>query len=175
MDEDMADLIHVDMRKWPDQPHWHVDAYRLGVDQYGTWIHVPTGRIARRGHEPPAPISMGFVALVPVDSWWVAEFYLHHARHSVYVNICTPPAWGAKTVRFVDLDLDVVRKPDGSVEVLDEDEFAAHRVQLDYPGELVEAAQDAAEVAVASLADHVEPFGRGADPWLRGVSPSSLS
>lgn len=43
----------------------------------------------------------------------------------------------------IDLDLDVVRWLDGSVEIIDVEEFEEHRVALDYPGELVAGAVDA--------------------------------
>lgn len=36
---------------------------------------------------------------------------------------------------MVDLDLDVVRRFDGSAEILDEDEFAEHQVRYGYPPE----------------------------------------
>lgn len=175
MVQDGSDLIHIDMRKWPDRRHWQLEASRLGVDEYGTWIHIPSGTIAQRGHEPPRSIGVGFVALVPLEAWWIVEFYVHHPRHSVYVNIGTPPVWNVDALMMIDLDLDVVRTLDGTVELLDEDDFVAHQVQHSYPTALVDRARAAADAAAFSLDGRVEPFGCVAELWIGAVSPSSLS
>lgn len=79
------------MRTWPDRRHWQFSASRLGTDDYGTWLLVPSGTIAQRGHEEPGPLGVGFVALVQSHRWWLAEFSVNHPRHSVYVNVSTPP------------------------------------------------------------------------------------
>ncbi len=61
-----------------------------------------------------------------------------------YCNITTPPTYRAKTLEYVDLDLDVAVRPDGWIEMLDEEEFARHRALYSYPPEVVEQAHAAA-------------------------------
>jgi uncharacterized protein len=97
------------------------------------------------------------------------EFYWDHPIHAVYVNIGSPPRWADGRVRQVDLDLDVVRGLDGSVQVLDEDEFVMHRAQLGYPAALVDGARAAADHAVDLLRRGVEPFGGVACDWIRAA------
>lgn len=162
----MPDLVHVDERKWPDRLHWQLDAQRLGEDEHGTWLYAPASTIARRGHEPPRRLAAGIVMWVPTRAWWIAEFYWEHPRHAVYVNIGTPPAWEGARVRQIDLDLDVVRTIDGAVDVLDEDEFLAHQVQLGYPPDLVSQARTAADRVADMLRRGVEPFGEASARWI---------
>lgn len=138
----------------------------LGEDSHGAWFAVPAGAVARRGSDPPREIADGFVSLVPPDAWWEAEFYASHPLWQVYVNIGTPCERLDGRVRQVDLDLDVVRTWDGKVEVLDEDEFADHQVELRYPSELIEGARAATIEVAAMLAHRIEPFGRAAERWL---------
>ena len=70
-------------------------------------------------------------------------------------------------VTMVDLDLDVVKRRDGSVHVDDEDEFAEHRVAMGYPPHVVANARaDCARVFLAMEAG-VEPFGSVGPRWLR--------
>lgn len=126
--------IHFDGRKWPDHLHWQFPMERLGEDEHGVWVHTPEDTLAQRGDLPPRPIPAGSVGLVPPEAWWFIEFYWNHPRYAVYVNIGTPCEWIGDRVRQVDLDLDVVRNVDGSVEVLDEDEFVEHQVRYRYPG-----------------------------------------
>ena len=168
-------LVHVDMRKWPDELHWQFDARLLGEDEYGIWLHASSDTIVKRGSEPSRPLGVGFVGLVPRDKWWIVEFYPHHPWHSVYVNIGTPPVWDGDRVTQIDLDLDVVRKTDGAVEVLDEDEFAEHQIQYSYPPHIIAAARAATDVAVASVLGREEPFGSAADSWIALVDPATLS
>lgn len=130
--------VNIDMRKFPEHLHWQYGASVLGTDEHGTWLHVPTGTMARRGEEPPRKLEMGFIGLVPSDGqWWMAEFYLSHPWHLVYVNIGTPPEWDGDRIYQVDLDLDVVLTPDGSIQVLDEDDFALNQVRYGYPADLI--------------------------------------
>ena len=70
---------------------------------------------------------------------------------------------------MVDLDLDVRRRRSGEVELLDEDEFAAHRVRFGYPVEVVAAAEAAAQWLIASVRDRIEPFGVEYTHWLARV------
>jgi hypothetical protein len=138
----------------------------LGEDSHGAWFAVPAGAVARRGSEPPRQIADGFVSLVPPDAWWEAEFYASHPQWQVYVNIGTPCERLRGRVRQVDLDLDVVRTWNGKVEILDEDEFAEHQLELGYPADLIDRARAATTEVAAMLADRTEPFDRAAERWL---------
>ena len=158
--------VHIDERKWPDRLHWQFDAARLGEDEHGVWLYAAPDTVARRGHEPPRALKSGFVILVPQDECWIAEFYWDHPWHAVYVNIGTPPRWDGDRMTQIDLDLDVVRTLDGSVEVLDEDEFLDHQVRYEYPAELIAATRKAALRAVELVTAGAEPFGNAAERWL---------
>ncbi|MCP3995241.1 MAG: DUF402 domain-containing protein [bacterium] len=142
---------------------------RLGEDEHGVWLYAPADTIAQRGHEPPRQIEAGFVLLVPEDEWWIAEFYWDHPWHSVYINIGTPPVCDGDRVSQVDLDLDVARLLDGSVKVLDEDEFLEHQVRYEYPVELIATTREVTERAVRLVAERVEPFGNASVRWMNAA------
>ena len=172
---DEQEWVHWNGRKWPDRLHWQFDMRRLGADLHGTWLHLPPASTVRRGEEPERQLTTGFVMLVPSDpdAWWEAEFYWDHPRELIYVNIGTPCEWSEGAIRQVDLDLDVIRRLDGGVGTLDEDEFAAHQVVYAYPPELIEGARRAADEVTRMLERHAEPFGRAAETWIgraRGTS-----
>jgi len=162
--------VHMDMRKWPDQRHWQYEAQLLGEDEYGTWLYASADTIFQRGHEPPRTLGTGFVGLVPRDAWWVVEFYWDHPWHSVYVNIGTPPVWHGDRIHHIDLDLDVVRLLDDTVEILDEDEFAEHQVRYSYPQDLIDDALTATAQAVDMLEQTTEPFKTASTTWIARVS-----
>ncbi len=164
-------IVHIDERKWPDRLHWQLPAIRIGEDQYGVWLSVRRGTIARRGAEPPVAIPYGFVMLVPDDEPWVVEFYPEHPKHPVYVNIGTVPQWEGDRVTQVDLDLDVIRTPAGTTEVLDEDEFLDHQVRFEYPAPIIANARSAVARCLELLSSGTEPFGVASTRWMDLTAP----
>lgn len=153
-------------QKWPDSDHWEFDALWLGADAVGTWLGVPEGtwiaRPARGFHA-----ACDHVVLVPHDDWWLATFYDDDPRRPVdtYIDITTPAEWSEDAVTCVDLDLDVVRRTDGSAFIDDEDEFAEHSPA--YPYEVVRAARSTADGILGVIEADAAPFNRAsASRWI---------
>jgi protein associated with RNAse G/E len=140
-------MIHVRFSKWDGRLHWHFDIARLGEDLHGVWLGGPDDTPVRRGAEPPI-ISPAFALLIPPRQWWTATFNSGGAGspfgYVAYVDICTPAVWEGFTATSVDLDLDVAMRPDGSVELLDEDEFVEHSSAMAYPEHVIGSARAAA-------------------------------
>ncbi len=159
--------VRVVNRKWPDRPHWESDAVRLGADRHGTWLGQPPGTLMTRpGSRYRTDWSQ--VTLVPVGRPFLATFYAGpNAPVEVYVDVTTHATWGEGSVTVVDLDLDVVRGRTGRVWVDDEEEFAAHRVSLGYPDELVRLAARSCEEVRSSVEHGHPPYdGTTARRWL---------
>jgi hypothetical protein len=156
--------VRVVMTKWGDRPHWEFDAVYLGSDDAGDWLGFPVGtHMARPGVEITSPNEQ--VGLVP-DAGWLATFHGPGGIVWTYVDMTTVPVWDGATVRAVDLDLDVIERLDRSVFVDDEDEFAAHRIELGYPPEVVELATSTVETMLAAVRDRTAPFNGSAAPWF---------
>jgi protein associated with RNAse G/E len=161
-------MIDIDYRKWGDGPHWRFFGDRLGSDEYGTWVVVHTGT-SYSGPRGEGTTPHAFVLLFPNDEWWVAAFNLA-GDVDVYVDIATPPQWPTDDhVTMVDLDLDVIRRRDGTVFIDDEDEFADHSVLYAYPEDVVARARTTADTLVTAVSERHEPFGNACDPWVRAV------
>jgi len=54
-----------------------------------------------------------------------------------YCNLASPSSLKNKMLDYVDYDLDIVVKADGTLRVLDEDEFERHKAVMNYPASLV--------------------------------------
>lgn len=161
--------VRVECRKWPDSPHWEFDAVRLGADALGTWLGIAQGTLlaspTRAFHA-----AADHVTLVPHDAWWLATFYGEDAERpfDVYVDVATPAVWhGEELVRAIDLDLDVIQGTTGRVWVDDEDEFAAHRVSLGYPDDVVVAAVASAQELTEAVQCRTAPFDGAHLRWLQ--------
>jgi hypothetical protein len=171
----MPRSVRVECRKWPDSPHWEFDGVLLGHDAHGTWIGITEGTLlaspTRAFHA-----AADHVTLVPHDDWWLGTFYGEDPRRpfDTYVDIAAPAVWhGEDLVRAVDLDLDVIRGTTGRVWVDDEDEFAAHRVELGYPEDVVRAAVASCERVHRAVETGEEPFGSAPRAWLARLQARS--
>jgi uncharacterized protein len=170
--------VRVVTRKWPDRPHWEFDALRLGEDEHGVWVGAPVGTSMRR---PGAGFltDQAQVSLIPRDAAFVATFYSPGGRSpcDVYVDITTVPQWvdgAVSTVTAVDLDLDVVRGWTGRVWVDDEDEFAAHRLLMAYPGDLVRLAAGSCEAVLAAVESGGPPYDGSAGAWFTALRTKTM-
>jgi hypothetical protein len=172
---ELGDPVRIEMEKWGGRPHWHIPGSWLGSDEHGDWIGIPAGtRMVRPGMEIVSTHDQ--VGLVPSAELpdgrrgWLATFHAQGAPTSVYVDMTTPPVWDGAVVRAVDLDLDVIRRHDGTVVVDDEDEFAEHRVELGYPDDVVTLAETTRELVHAAVRDRQQPFDDSHRRWLTGLA-----
>ena len=78
--------------------------------------------------------------------WWYPTVYRGEDGDSkgTYVNICTPLEIFPDAVRYVDLHVDVIKHPDGTVERVDDDELDAAVEAGDVSDELAEKAREVA-------------------------------
>ena len=153
-------------RKWPDLPHWENDAVLLGDDHHGRWVGAPAGTVMRRPGVEFVTTSAQ-VSLLPAAAPFVATFYGAGGTVDVYVDISTVPVWESDRVSAIDLDLDVVRGWSGRVWVDDEDEFAAHRVSLGYPDDLVSLATRSCDAVLSAVRGGLAPYdGNTGRRWL---------
>jgi protein associated with RNAse G/E len=88
--------------------------------------------------------------------WHIAEQYSR--TNLTYVNISLPAALDDGLLTWVDLDLDYRVHLDGSVERLDEEEFAQNTRRFGYPPDLVDQALAACREVEAGLAQGSPPF-----------------
>ena len=61
---------------------------------------------------------------------------------------------------------DLARRRDGSVEILDEDEFAEHIEALAYPPHVIDRARTTTARLYLELERRTEPFGAVAEQWI---------
>jgi uncharacterized protein len=75
-----------------------------------------------------------------------------------YCNVAMPLSLQGNTISYIDLDLDVRVYPDGSYKVLDEDEFAQHTIDFNYPKSLQERALQAVNEIITLAKSGAGPF-----------------
>lgn len=85
--------------------------------------------------------------------WWYPTAYRSEdgASKGTYVNVCTPVELFPEAARYVDLHVDVVKYPDGTVERVDDDELDDAVAEGDVPADLAEKARSVASSVERAL------------------------
>lgn len=79
-----------------------------------------------------------------------------------YANVALPATFDGEVLQWVDLDIDLRQHSDGSVVVLDEDEFEVNRRAAPYPADVVEQAPAARDEMLRLADTGAFPFDRNA-------------
>lgn len=168
----MTKVVRVIYTKHDGSLHWHLDMDWLGEDEYGIWTGTPRPTTMRKGTEPLVVLDYASLILFPRQAWWTAAFNDEPAPVEIYCDITTPARWtGGSEVTMVDLDLDVLRRRDGAVHVVDQDEFADHQASYGYPADVIAQAERSAAWLNEALSGDAEPFASRYRCYLDMISP----
>ena len=170
-------LVVARNRKWNGKAHWVVPGRYLGEDRHGWWIFQGTNEFCSR---PGAAFytASDAVLVVPRSGDWVATFYddAHPNGVRVYVDLAVAHEWtdirpAVTEFHVIDMDLDVIRMAGRGVFIDDQDEFAEHRIAMNYPARLVDDIQAAAdELYQAVKAQHAPFDGTDVEWFTKGRS-----
>jgi uncharacterized protein len=151
--------------KWDGSSHWHFEVQELGHDSHGRWFSGAPGILLQRGEEPPIEEVNGFVMLIPRLGDWIA-LWNRVSAVATYIDVTDSPRIVDRTIRAVDLDLDVIAWRDGRVEIVDRDEFEEHQELLGYPPDVMAGAEQTAAWLETELRAGRAPFDGVAQVWL---------
>jgi protein associated with RNAse G/E len=77
---------------------------------------------------------------------------------SFYCNINMPPSFDGHVLQYVDLDVDILVKPDFAYQILDLEDFAANARAYNYPFEVRAIAQGAMKKLIQLIETRSFPF-----------------
>jgi uncharacterized protein len=80
------------------------------------------------------------------------------ALKSFYCNVNMPPSFDGRVLSYIDLDIDVLVKPDFSYQVLDREDFEENALVYDYPLDVRENAHAALEEVIRLIETRSFPF-----------------
>ena len=94
------------------------------------------------------------------DRWYNVWHLRDHTTYPNlwYANMATPARFDGGTLRWVDLDIDVRCYLDGSLQVLDEDEFERNCVEMSYPDDVVQRVLAGRDEVLRLAKDRAFPF-----------------
>lgn len=167
-----GELIVARNHKYNGRAHWVVPGKYLGADEFGHWIFQCTNEFISR---PGAALytESDAVMLIPHDGDWVGTFYddAHPAGCELYIDLAADFSWQRirpDVVEFhmTDMDLDVIRNKYEGLFVDDEDEFAEHRISMNYPPELCDRMENACAALMENVAARRAPFDGRDAAWF---------
>jgi hypothetical protein len=105
------------------------------------------------GLDTPKEAGDEAVTRVEEGRWWYPTVYrgADGTARGTYVNVCTPVEVFPDAVRYVDLHVDVLQYPDGTVERVDEEELSAAVDDGAVPPALAERARSVADAVEDAL------------------------
>lgn len=113
-------------------------------------------------HDLLGTISQGTLSIEYywLDRWYNVFRFLGPGRalRNFYCNINEPPEFDGQTLKYVDLDIDVLVQPDISYRVLDLDEFERNALRYQYPQELRDNARRALDELIELIETRAFPF-----------------
>jgi len=180
-----GDPVEVHKYKWPDR---FIDAGTevfLGEDEHGRWHGMPAGRpILDTDGKAIWRVDVDAVTCYSSEAWSIpvftpaGSFRITRERNGVierdrqvsprevYVHIAMPLERHGEAWRFMDLELDVVRRPGTGVEIIDEDDLIAAMAEHGLPDEVATRARAEAERVAAALRARTEPYDGIGPAWL---------
>jgi protein associated with RNAse G/E len=174
-------LIHVISTKYDGSPHRRFDAYRVEPHDEAPGaslrLYVPAGTLIHTATtEDRTTIDYVHLFWPGSQCWWNVEHYPEGFTHPQrglefsYANVSLPATLDGDTLRWVDLDLDVIIAAHGVV-LKDEDEFAQHIVRFAYPEDLIRRTRDAAGTLLDLASAGAPPFDRETYAQARPTTP----
>jgi len=142
--------------KWDGSLNRDADLVLLDRDDAGAWLWIARGTTIRRP-KGSYPHPCDAVVFVPAHGRWAAT-WLFDFEPALYVDVTDRVVFDGDLISSVDVDLDVIRHCDGSVRLLDEDEFAHNTAALGYPADLIDRARSTATELVEAVSSHQPPF-----------------
>ncbi len=138
----------------------------LLLDQIGSLIRlqVPSATPIFRGIDRHEVSANDAIEIYFTDRWYNVLHFLEHGVNNYlwYANISTPATFDGTTLQWIDLDIDVGCRLDGSIQSLDFDEFQENRMSMSYPDDLIEQALAAHNEVIQLAKSGASPFNRPA-------------
>ena len=135
--------IKVVSTKYDGTPRDSYEAQLLDHDGSIVRIKVPAGTPTWVEKHGKIELSKdNIIEIYFTDRWYNVWHMREHTTYPNlwYSNVAMPARFDGTKLQWVDLDIDIRCYLDGSLRVLDQEEFEQNRVEMGYPTEVVEYA-----------------------------------
>ena len=152
--------INVHVTKHGNIPHYEWDGYLLEeTPEFVAMICLPERIMIHHTKNKTFKLHNHSIEIFMKQEWFTVAASVENGKIvSYYCNIAKPSTFDGKTISFVDIDLDYVKRPYGQWEVVDEDEFIENQVRFGYSREMIRTAQQALTTLKEKVDQRLFPF-----------------
>ncbi len=86
-----------------------------------------------------------------------------------YCNIALPAEYKDNNIRFIDLDIDIVKRPGEDWKIVDYDEFLSNSRLFKYPDDIVKFAEASTEKLQDKIRGNLFPFNGFFDSFIEDI------
>ena len=90
--------------------------------------------------------------------WFNVISMIRHGGIYYYCNLASPSIYDGEAIRYIDYDLDVKLYPDGGYQILDENEYEEHALQMNYSDDIKRIVEDQMNQLIHTMEKHQDPF-----------------
>ena len=94
------------------------------------------------------------------DHWYNVISMIRKTGIYYYCNLASPSLYDGEAIKNIDYDLDVKLFPDGRMEILDEDEYEEHGMQMGYSEPLKHAVEKEMDDLIGRIKRKESPFDK---------------
>jgi uncharacterized protein len=157
----MMHKIKIISRKYNGGLRDEYEAYRYAEDAEKIIVFAPPGTLSfsqKKGTWEAAPDGLleYYFKQKWYNVWHICE--QNSGINHIYANITMPATLQDNVLTWIDLDLDLRVHLDGSLELLDEDEFVENSVRFAYPPSVIEQARAAVDELTVCYQQQRFPF-----------------
>ncbi|MRG28221.1 DUF402 domain-containing protein [Laceyella tengchongensis] len=153
-------MIKLQALKYPDILHYEWEGECLERTDDGMLVWCKPGRkLVHHTKNKVYVMDRPSLEYFSFTEWFTAAMQIENGQiASYYCNVAMPATVHGNVVRFVDLDLDLVKKAESDWQVVDEDEFRDNSVTYQYPEELIHQAVSSLDSLRLKIANGEFPF-----------------
>ena len=148
----MAKYDGAEHRRWP----------ALLAEQTGSLLVLDAVFEEDIEHDLLGKVASGTIS---IEYYWLDRWYnvfrfgdRDGNIQNFYCNVTMPPSFDGRILSYVDLDIDVLVKPDFSYRVLDLEDFEENASRYGYPAEVTEKAHAALAELITLIETRSFPF-----------------
>lgn len=90
--------------------------------------------------------------------WYNVISMIRHTGVYYYCNLASPSLFDGEAIKNIDYDLDIKLYPDGGYQVLDENEYAQHAKEMQYPEDIKKIIEKQMDLLVQDMENARDPF-----------------
>ena len=156
----MGETIHIKALKYPDIDHYEWEGELIQQTSDYVLLLCKSGRRLKHYTKGKTfTIDNTSLECFSLKDWYTIAMEIDQGEVTAYYcNIAMPSRIENDQLRFVDLDLDLVKPRDEKWKVVDQNEFESNSVKYNYPPELKEKTVQALDELRKKLREKAFPF-----------------